>query len=59
VALGVTDLFAANVPYPIIKKTGRWVSEAAVLYFRLNNEVWATVGAAFSALATAHAAKSL
>jgi hypothetical protein len=56
---GATDLFAAHVPYPIIKKMGRWASEAAMLYFRSEDEVWAAVGAAFSALATAHAAKSL
>ena len=56
---GATDLFAANVPYPIIKKMGRWVSEAAMLYFRSDDEVWAAVGAAYSSIAAAHAAKSL
>ena len=31
---GATDLFAAGVPYPVIKKFGRWKSDAALLYYR-------------------------
>jgi integrase len=53
---GATDLFAAQVPYPTIKKMGRWVSDAAMLYYRSDEDVWAAVGAAFSALALAHGA---
>lgn len=51
---GATDLFAANVPYHIIKKMGRWVSDAAMLYYRSEEDAWAAVGAAFSALAALH-----
>jgi hypothetical protein len=51
---GATDLFKSNVPYPIIKKMGRWVSDAAMLYYRSDEDVWQTVGAAFSALAAQH-----
>jgi Phage integrase family len=51
---GATDLFAAHVPYHIIKKMGRWVSDAAMLYYRSEEDAWAAVGAAFSALAAEH-----
>lgn len=29
-----TDLFSHRIPYYVIKKMGRWVSDAALLYFR-------------------------
>lgn len=31
---GATDLFNLNIPYPDIKKAGRWKSDAALLYYR-------------------------
>jgi hypothetical protein len=31
---GATDLFVAGLPYYIVKKYGRWRSDAALLYFR-------------------------
>jgi hypothetical protein len=31
---GATDLFVARVPYFLIKKMGRWKSDAAMLYYR-------------------------
>ena len=36
---GATDLFRAAVPYPIIKKFGRWKSDTALLYFRCDEFV--------------------
>jgi hypothetical protein len=36
---GATDLFVAKVPYPIIKKAGRWKSDAALLYYRDEEDV--------------------
>jgi hypothetical protein len=44
---GATDLFAAHVPYPIIKKMGRWKSDAAMKYFRDEVEVGDAVAQAF------------
>ncbi len=38
-AEGATDLFAAKVPYPIIKKAGRWKSDAALIYDRDEDDV--------------------
>jgi hypothetical protein len=52
---GATDLFVAQVPYPVIKKMGRWVSDAAMLYYRCDADVWAAVGSAFGSLAALHA----
>lgn len=31
---GATDLFVAQVPYPYIKKFGRWKSDTALIYYR-------------------------
>jgi hypothetical protein len=53
---GATDLFAAGVPFAAIQKMGRWVSAAAVLYYRSVEDVWTTVGAAFSVMALRHSA---
>lgn len=44
---GATDLFIMRVPYPQIKKYGRWVSDAAMVYYRDDIEVSATVADAF------------
>lgn len=44
---GATDLFSLGVSYPIIKKAGRWRSEAALRYFREEDQVANTVALAF------------
>lgn len=44
---GATDLFIMRVPYPQIKKYGRWASDAAMIYYRDDIEVSATVAKAF------------
>lgn len=44
---GATDLFSLGVPYPVIKKAGRWRSEAALRYFREEDQVANTVAKAF------------
>lgn len=36
---GATDLFVARVPYYIIKKVGRWQSDAAMIYYRDDEDV--------------------
>ena len=40
---GATDLFVARVPYSAIKKAGRWKSDAAMLYYRSEDDVQAAV----------------
>ena len=44
---GATDLFILRVPYPKIKKYGRWLSDAALVYYRDDIEVSAAVAKAF------------
>lgn len=44
---GATDLFVLRVPYPQIKKYGRWDSDAAMVYYRDEIEVSVTVARAF------------
>lgn len=44
---GATDLFVARVPYSIIKAMGRWKSDAALKYYRDEQDVAGTVAAAF------------
>ena len=44
---GATDLFVARVPYFLIKKMGRWKSDAAMLYYRCEADVTDAVAAAF------------
>lgn len=44
---GATDLFISGVPYPQIKKYGRWRSEAALVYLRDDVEVSTAVAYAF------------
>jgi integrase len=44
---GATDLFVARVPYFLIKKMGRWESDAAMLYYRCEEDVTDAVAAAF------------
>ena len=36
---GATDLFAAGLSYTLIKKAGRWKSDAAMLYYRSDEDV--------------------
>lgn len=47
---GATDLFVCRVPYYIIKKMGRWKSEAAMLYYRCDEDVRKEVAEAFTRL---------
>lgn len=50
---GATDLFVARVPYFIIKRMGRWVSDAAMIYYRADDDVRRAVRRAFSKAARA------
>jgi Phage integrase family len=36
---GATDLFRARVPYPSIKKFGRWKSDTALIYYRDEDKI--------------------
>ena len=47
---GATDLFVARVPYYLIKKMGRWKSDAAMVYYRSEEDVCHAVSKAFSLL---------
>jgi Phage integrase family len=47
---GATDLFMRKVPYHIIKKMGRWRSDAAMLYHRSDEDVERQVRRAFRGL---------
>ena len=49
---GATDLFNANVPYPIIKKMGRWRSDAAMIYYRDEDAVTKATTKGFASLAS-------
>jgi hypothetical protein len=44
---GATDLFSLGVPYPTIKKMGRWKSDAALQYYREANQVASAVAKSF------------
>jgi hypothetical protein len=48
---GATDLFVKRVPYYLIKKMGRWKSDAALLYYRSDEDVYGAVQKAFEELA--------
>ena len=48
---GATDLFVSRVPYFLIKKMGRWKSDAAMLYYRCEEDLVEAVGGAFDGLA--------
>lgn len=50
---GATDLFVARVPYYVIKKMGRWKSDAAIEYFRNEDDVEAEIFQAFKNLMSA------
>lgn len=45
---GATDLFEARVPYHIIKTMGRWKSDAAMRYYRSDEDVVLAVKKAFT-----------
>lgn len=47
---GATDLFVARVPYYVIKKMGRWKSDAAMLYYRDDEDIRDAVTEAFTNL---------
>ena len=47
---GGTDLFVARVPYYLIKKIGHWKSDAAMVYYRSEEDVCHAVSMAFSLL---------
>ena len=47
---GATDLFVARVPYYLIKMMGRWKSDAAMIYYRSEDDVCYAVSKAFSFL---------
>ena len=49
---GATDLFNANVPYPIIKKMGRWRSDTAMIYYRDEDAVTKATTKGFASLAS-------
>ncbi len=49
-AWGATDLFVAKVPYPIIKKAGRWKSDAGLVYHRDDDDVAKVLTEAFHML---------
>ena len=40
-------MFVVRVPYFLIKKMGRWRSDAAMLYYRSEEDVCLAVAAAF------------
>jgi hypothetical protein len=44
---GATDLFASRIPYWVIKKMGRWTSDAALKYYRSEEDVVSSVMKAF------------
>jgi hypothetical protein len=44
---GATDLFIAKVPYPIIKKFGRWKSDCALIYYRDGEDLGLVIANAF------------
>jgi hypothetical protein len=45
---GATDMFARGLPYYVIKKMGRWKSDAALLYFRSEHSVARTAARTFN-----------
>lgn len=46
---GATDLYVARVPYYVIKRKGRWRSDAAMLYYRDDDDVDEAVWMGFRA----------
>jgi len=44
---GATDLFAAGVPYYVVKRYGRWTSDAALIYYRCESSIARAASKAF------------
>ena len=44
---GATDLFAAGVPYYVVKRYGRWKSDAALIYYRCESSIAQCAAKAF------------
>jgi len=44
---GATDLFAAGVPYYVVKRYGRWKSDAALIYYRCETSIARAAAKAF------------
>jgi hypothetical protein len=44
---GATDLFAAGIPYYVVKKYGRWKSDTALIYYRCESSIANQAAAAF------------
>ena len=44
---GATDLFAAGIPYYVVKKYGRWATDTALLYYRCESSIARTAAMAF------------
>ena len=44
---GATDLFAAGVPYYVVKRYGRWKSDAALIYYRCETSIARCAAKAF------------
>ena len=44
---GATDLFVMRVPYYLIKKMGHWKSDAVMLYYRSDQNIFVAVKKAF------------
>lgn len=44
---GATDLFAAGVPYYVVKRFGRWKSDAALIYYRCETSIARAAAKAF------------
>jgi Phage integrase family len=45
---GATDLYAAGVPYYVVKTYGRWRSDAALIYYRCDSSIAQAAAVAFS-----------
>ena len=44
---GATDLFAASIPYYVVKRYGRWKSDAALIYYRCETSIARCAAKAF------------
>ena len=44
---GATDLFAAGIPYYVVKKYGRWSSDTALIYYRCEYSIARSAATAF------------
>ena len=44
---GATDMFAAGIPYYVVKRHGRWKSDAALIYYRCESSIARCAAKAF------------